>query len=90
MNRSATLKLYKEILFSAKRFPSVKRAKIIEEIRVGFRESRNVTDPAQLQKLQAVAIDGLEKLSMYSHLSSKKTSAWSVTMDRQPMPNFKE
>lgn len=88
MNRQATLKLYKDILFSAKRFPSIKRAKILEEIRDGFRANRAVTDGAELHRLQAVAIDGLDKLSMYSNLP-RKSNVWSVTMDRQPMPNQK-
>lgn len=87
MNRQATLRLYKDILFCAKRFPSIKRAKIVAEIRADFRAAKNVTDEKELKKLQATAIDGLGKLSMYTNLP-KRSSNWDVYMDRQPMPNM--
>lgn len=88
MNKHDTLRLYKNILYCAKRFPSIKRNKIVEEIRLGFRQNRGVTDEAELKKLFAVAYDGLDKLSMYTSLP-KGELAWSVSMERQPMPNNK-
>lgn len=84
-SRASTLRLYKQILRAAQSFPSVKRLKLIEEIKVGFREHRHLTDVAEIEKQRAVAFDGLGKLSMYSSLSAK-TDQWVVNMDKQPMP----
>ena len=37
-----TLALYKQIMKAAKAFPSIKRDKIAEEIRLGFRDNRHL------------------------------------------------
>jgi len=79
------LRLYKDILLSAKRFPSIKRYKIIDEIKVGFRQYKNCMDENEIQIRINLAVDGLSKLSMYSNLSQSSRS-WVVNMDKQPMP----
>mmetsp|Transcript_70190 Transcript_70190/g.137862 ORF Transcript_70190/g.137862 Transcript_70190/m.137862 type:complete len:90 (-) Transcript_70190:52-321(-) len=89
MHRLEKLRLYKNILYCAYRFPSIKRAKIVEEIKLGFRQNKVVEDPAELSKLLAVAVDGLNKLSMYTSLP-KDAFSWTVDMDRQPMPDTKK
>jgi hypothetical protein len=85
MSRQVTLRLYKEILYCARRFPSIKRDKIVEEIRAGFRANRNVSDPDELRKLRAVAVDGLEKLSMYTSLQ-RGSIDWAVSLEKNPLP----
>jgi len=35
MNRSQVLSLYRNIIFCARRFPSIKRKELVEEIRIG-------------------------------------------------------
>ncbi|KAJ1428406.1 hypothetical protein B484DRAFT_449870 [Ochromonadaceae sp. CCMP2298] len=85
MERRAVLLLYKEILFSAQRFPSIKRLKLVEEIRLGFRANRDLKDQEEVKKHLSVAIDGLSKLSMYGGLDRRNTN-WSVSMESQPMP----
>lgn len=84
-SRQSTLRLYKEILYSAQRFPSIKRDNIVKEIKVSFRENRQMTDQKEIDKHLGMAYDGLSKLSMYSTLP-KSSNTWAVNMDRQPMP----
>mmetsp|Transcript_24550 Transcript_24550/g.40927 ORF Transcript_24550/g.40927 Transcript_24550/m.40927 type:complete len:94 (-) Transcript_24550:228-509(-) len=85
MERRAVLRLYKDILYHARRFPSVKRMKVVEEIRQGFRANIKLTNEVEQKKCLEVALDGLNKLSMYNGLS-KKDHSWSVSMDSLPMP----
>lgn len=82
---SSTLSLYKNILKQAKLFPSIKRNKIIEEIRISFRENRALTDEMKIKGALEVGYKGLEQLSAYTTLP-KNSNNWSVTMDSNPMP----
>lgn len=88
-NRANILRLYKDILSSAKRFPSIKKFKIIDEIKVGFKQYKSSTDDNEIQARINLAVDGLSKLSMYSNLSHSSRS-WVVNMDKQPMPKKEE
>jgi LYR motif-containing protein 4 len=87
MPLSAELSLYRQILSAARRFPSIKRNSIVEEIRVGFRENRNVQGE-ELKVKMDIAIKGLGQLEQYSGLKRQSTS-WSVSLDTNPMPNNK-
>jgi hypothetical protein len=80
-----TLNLYRLILRSAKRFPSIKRHKIVEEIRQGFRENRTLPEGNERESALSVAIKGLQQLNMYSNLP-KNAREWSVDLESQPMP----
>ncbi len=85
MNRATKLRLYRNILQSAKNFPSIKRNSIIMEIKETFRQYRDLTDEKEIEKCIAVAVKGLSQLSMYSSL--KRTDAnWVVNLDSEPMP----
>jgi hypothetical protein len=88
-SRAKILRLYKDILSSAKQFPSIKKFKIIDEIKVGFKQYKSSTDDNEIQARINLAIDGLSKLSMYSNLSHSSRS-WVVNMDKQPMPKKEE
>ncbi len=77
------LHLYRSILGAAKRFPSIKRNSIVEEIRVGFRENRDASGE-ELQAKLSIAIKGLSQLEQYSF--SKKATSWSVNLEQNPMP----
>lgn len=89
MDRRSILRLYKDILYCARRFPSIKRAKIVEEIRLGFRQNRSLTNADEVSKHLAVAVDGLQKLSMYTSLP-KSSFSWTVNLEKQPMPMNKK
>ena len=82
------LHLYRSILGAARRFPSIKRNKIVEEIRTGFRQHRDATGD-ELQAKLSVAIKGLSQLEQYSSLSKTATS-WSVNLEQNPMPQSAE
>jgi LYR motif-containing protein 4 len=86
MNQSAKIKLYKDILKAAKAFPSVKRNKIIEEIKVTFRANRNLDKEEDILKAISVATKGLSQLSMYSGLKGNRSGVWSVQLEQTPMP----
>ena len=85
MDYSSKLKLYKQILYHAKRFPSVKRAKVLEEIKAEWKYNKKLTDPIAIRKRLAVAIDGLGKLKMYTSLKPDAMD-WQITLDQNPIP----
>lgn len=80
-----TLHLYRNILKLAARFPSIKRDKIILEIRRTFRDNRNMTDEKEIIKALSVAEKGVEQLSAYSNLKPSSLN-WSVDLEKNPMP----
>lgn len=82
---SSTLILYKRILRAAHSFPSIKKNKIIEEIRLGFRENRTMEGEALRAQL-AVAEKGLSQLEQYTGLS-RNSPNWSVSMENNPLPD---
>ena len=81
----STLMLYKRILRAAKSFPSIKKHKIIEEIRLGFRENRSMQGE-ELRAQLAVAEKGLSQLEQYTGLSHSSPD-WSVSMENNPLPD---
>eukprot|EP01041_Mallomonas_annulata_P011226 gene11226-23474_t len=66
---SGTLQLYRSILKHAKRFPSIKRIKLVEEIRTSFRQNRHEINPDVLKQQISVAEKGLSQLMSYTSLS---------------------
>lgn len=89
MPLSPELSLYRQILFAARRFPSIKRHKIVEEIRQGFRENKSLHGEELKVKLD-VAIKGLGQLQQYTTGLPKASTSWSVSMETNPMPNMKK
>ena len=59
---ASTLRLYRNILRTAQNWPSIRRQKVIEEIRTEFRENRAEQNPERLAKLLKEAEIGLESL----------------------------
>jgi hypothetical protein len=82
----STLNLYRNIIRSAKVFPSRNRTRIVEEIRVDFRKNKDLQEGEPLRIAMGVAIKGLEQLNAYTHLDPRKGSEWAVSMDTSPMP----
>ena len=78
-SRGEVLRLYRAILRAAERFPSKKRAAIIEDIKLEFREGATVTDSALVQRRVAVAQDGLARLRQYSGLEGTAAN-WDVSL----------
>jgi hypothetical protein len=85
MLKREILNLYKDILRSAIRFPSIKRNNIIKEIKLGFRENKHLILTSEIEVAINVAVKGLSQLDMYSTLN-KISPAWVVNLDREPMP----
>ena len=61
-----TRSLYLNVLREAKRYPSVKRDAVVEEIRKGFRDHRDETDPSTIQRQIDIAINGLAQLRQFT------------------------
>ena len=83
-SRANILSIYKQILKSAKIFPSIKREKLIEEIKVTFREHSKLTDQKKIEQQIDVAIKGIAQLNMYNF--PKDQSRWTVDLEKNPMP----
>eukprot|EP01031_Cornospumella_fuschlensis_P029317 gene29317-35391_t len=86
MDSRSKIKLYKEIIKAAKAFPSVKKNKIVEEIRVSFRANKDLQDGKEIEKALSLAVKGLSQLSMYSGLRANRGVSWSVQLEQNPMP----
>jgi len=78
-SRVEVLHLYRAVLHAAARFPSKKRASIIEDIKQEFREGAAVTDAALVKRRLALARDGLERLRQYAGLD-RTANAWDVSL----------
>lgn len=73
------LQLYRHIFRAAKRFPSIKREKIVNDIRLEFRENRNLSDAGEINEKVKVAIRSLDQLVAYTSRDAKSTE-WSVNL----------
>jgi len=76
--------LYKQILGEARRFPSIKRASIVEEIRAEWRAQAGAVDPTVVAHSIEVALRGLETLRKYTRFDRSKTT-WSVQLEQDPL-----
>eukprot|EP00310_Coccolithus_braarudii_P004265 CAMPEP_0183378296 /NCGR_PEP_ID=MMETSP0164_2-20130417/124842_1 /TAXON_ID=221442 /ORGANISM="Coccolithus pelagicus ssp braarudi, Strain PLY182g" /LENGTH=85 /DNA_ID=CAMNT_0025555849 /DNA_START=36 /DNA_END=293 /DNA_ORIENTATION=+ len=84
MTRTRTLSLYREILRTASRWPSVKRAAVIEEIRTEFRANRSTTEPAKVKDLVDQAATGLSYLQSQTGLGQVRGSEINYQFDAGP------
>jgi hypothetical protein len=73
------LQLYRHIYRAAKRFPSIKRDKILNDIRLEFRENKNLSDAREIHEKVKVAIRSLDQLVAYTSRDTKSTE-WSVNL----------
>lgn len=86
-SRTGTLSLYRRIVKAARTFPSIKRNTIVEEIRVGFRENKNLdVGSDKYRTAMSVAMKGLTQLEQYSGLN-KRSHNWTVDLESNPMPD---
>jgi len=73
------LQLYRHIIRAAKRFPSIKRDKIVNDIRLEFRENRSLSDAGEIKEKVKVAIRSLDQLVAYTSRDTK-SAEWSVNL----------
>ncbi|KAK9796333.1 hypothetical protein WJX73_006911 [Symbiochloris irregularis] len=78
--------LYKQILRAAYRFPSIKRNKIVADIRSEFREGKALTDHAEITRRRTLASDGLRQLEDYVGID-KSSPDWQVSLRGGSPPN---
>jgi hypothetical protein len=84
VKRTELLSLYRQIIKNAKQFPSKNRLRILKEIRLEFRENKNLTDPIKINVEISKAQKGLEQLLVYTNLPN--TDSWVVSLEQNPMP----
>ena len=65
--RSALLRLYRDLLAHARRFPSKKRAGIVADVRAEWREKRALRDPARVAHAVEVAVTCRQDLQRPEH-----------------------
>mmetsp|Transcript_22580 Transcript_22580/g.73405 ORF Transcript_22580/g.73405 Transcript_22580/m.73405 type:complete len:91 (-) Transcript_22580:341-613(-) len=78
--RGELLQLYRHILKAAARYPSVKRATIISDIKAEFREGATVTDSAEIARRHELAFRSLDQLMAYARLDEDETDDWAVSL----------
>ena len=66
----------------------IQRDKIYEEIRLKFREDKNLTDVAKIETSIKLANESLAQLSQYSDLRNQKGN-WKIDLSKNPMPKPK-
>nr|CCA17521.1 conserved hypothetical protein [Albugo laibachii Nc14] len=81
MERTQIFGLYRRILRLARRYPSIKRDAIINDIRMEFRESRDITTAAIIDHKIASANAGIKELLMYANLNPVDPN-WTVEIGR--------
>jgi Complex 1 protein (LYR family) len=83
--KAQLLALYKELLSHARRFPSVRRNGMIEDIRIEFKLNAKLTDPKKITQAIELALHGLKTMQKYTKLSPKST-IWKVDLEEDPFP----
>lgn len=78
------LMLYKRILWNAQRFPSIKRAELVSNIKREFRNNRAITDPAKLAKCYEIAVRGVNQLEKYTSLD-RDAPNWTIDLEKDPL-----
>lgn len=76
---SGVLTLYRRILKAAKHFPSIKRDSIISDIKVEFRENKDIADSQEQEEKVRIAQRSLEELESYVDMHSS-SDAWTKTL----------
>ena len=89
MDRAALLQLYRQLLKNAKIFPSVKRKGIYEDIRIEWREGREVRDPEKREFNIRRAIHGLKTMQKFT-LLDPRASSWTIDLSHQVAPQIKK
>ena len=83
MPKSDLITLYRNIIRHAKVFPSKNRFRILNEIRIEFRENKSMTDSYQLSLSYQKATKGLSQLQMYTNLKrGPQSSDWVVDLGK--------
>ncbi|KAF0691285.1 Aste57867_17463 [Aphanomyces stellatus] len=75
--------IYRRVLQLAKRFPSIKRDQLVQDIKDEFHENKVLTDPVKIKQKINVAIKGIEQLNQYVALDPDAQS-WTVEMEKDP------
>jgi len=76
---NSVLRLYRNVLKAAQRYPSVKRDQLIADIKEEFRSNKYIQDPEELQKKIKIAQEGLGQLKMYTELD-RSSNEWSLSL----------
>ncbi len=82
--RSRVLSLYRVLLKEAKRFPSIKKEGIYQDIRAEFRENASSADPVKVAQFVEIAEQSLFTMLKYTRLE-KNAPAWQVELAQDPL-----
>ena len=77
--------VYRVIIREVRRFPSIKRDSLEQEIRAEFRENITLADPQKLKLQVDIAIKGVSQLRAYTGIDQTDPN-WAVRMEENPMP----
>lgn len=80
MPQSSSVRLlYRNILKAAKQFPSIKRDAIVQDIKMEFREAKNIRDEHEIRKRVSVGLRSLDQLRAFAGLN-KDSSEWEINL----------
>jgi hypothetical protein len=85
LRRDQVLLLYRRILKAAAQFPSIKRASIIEDIKIEFRENAGETNTQKIELHHATAQRSYTQLLTYCGFDPDDPD-WEITTAENPMP----
>ncbi len=83
-SRAQVLTLYRHLLRHAAVFPSRKRAGILSDIRLEFRERASLAEPAARAQAWEVGVRGLDTMKKYTTLDARAPS-WSIDLEQNPL-----
>lgn len=88
-SRKALLQVYRQLLRSAKVYPSSNRTRIYEAIRIEWRENSSLS-PEKAKEKVALAYKGLSQLKQFDINQmtggNPQSHNWNVHLEQNPMP----
>lgn len=89
-SRKALLQVYKQLLRSAKTYPSSNRTRIYQSIREEWRENASMA-PEEAQIKVSLAYKGLSQLRQFDESTMTSgnphnSNSWNVQLEQNPMP----
>ena len=77
------VRMYRTILRLTKKFPSIKRDQLLQDIKVEFHINKGLTDAKVIEEKIVIAQRSVQQLGMYVNLDYKQTN-WSVDLEKNP------
>ncbi|CAK0780978.1 hypothetical protein CVIRNUC_005243 [Coccomyxa viridis] len=84
MSELSLPQLYRHILHAARKFPSIKRDSVVQEIKAEFTANKGLTAAKEIQEKRQLAVSSLRQLEEYIGVSLDNSAEQSQIFLRGP------